>query len=110
MRPVKPFDTYIGILIIRGSQKSGNSSKEGVQSDFHNFCPGLPVSLTLCPISQSGTLSQMVSVHLGQYAALHICTTPQKVHTFLIHMGQYGLEGSSVIVGREIIQSPPPEL
>jgi hypothetical protein len=44
------------------SHKSSNSNKEGVQSVSHHFCPGLPVLLTLCPISQCGTLSQMVSV------------------------------------------------
>jgi hypothetical protein len=62
LRPVKPFDIYIGILIM-SSHKSSNSNKEEVQSVFHHFCPGLPVSLTLCPISQCGTLSQVVSVH-----------------------------------------------
>jgi hypothetical protein len=50
MRPVKPFDTYLGILIM-SSHKSSNSNKEGVQSVSHHFCPSLPVSLTLCPIS-----------------------------------------------------------
>jgi hypothetical protein len=45
------------------SHKSSNGSKERVQSVFHNFCTDLPVSLTLCHISQCGTLYQMVSAH-----------------------------------------------
>jgi hypothetical protein len=71
MRTVKPFDTYIGIIIISSSHKcnnnnnnnNNNNKEEVVQSVFHNFSPSLPVSLILCPISQCGTLSQMVSVH-----------------------------------------------
>jgi hypothetical protein len=46
MRPVKTFEIYIAVLIM-SNHKSSNSNKEGVQSVFHNFCPGLPVSLTI---------------------------------------------------------------
>jgi hypothetical protein len=53
------------------SHKSSNSNKEEEQSVFHHFCPGLPVSLTLCPISQCGTLSQVVSVHGFAEVAWH---------------------------------------
>jgi hypothetical protein len=37
-------------LMMRSSHKNSNSNKEEAQSVFHNFCPGLPVLLTLCPI------------------------------------------------------------
>jgi len=47
--------------IVRSSPK--NSNRKEAKSVSHPFCPGLPVSLTLCPIKQCGTLSYMVSVH-----------------------------------------------
>jgi hypothetical protein len=34
--------------MIRSSHK--NSNREETKSVFHHFCPGLPVSLTFCPI------------------------------------------------------------
>ena len=37
-----------------------NSNSKDTKSVFHHFCPGLPVSLTLCPITQCGTLSYYV--------------------------------------------------
>jgi hypothetical protein len=61
----KTFEICIGVtgvLIIRSSLKTSNSNKERVQSVFLHFCPGLPVSLTPCPIRQCGTLFQMVSL------------------------------------------------
>jgi len=42
----KTLKIYIEILIIRSSHR--NSNREGKKSVFHHFCPGLPVSLTLC--------------------------------------------------------------
>ena len=58
------------ILIIWSTHKNSNSNK-GARSVFQHFCPGLPVSLTLCPISQCGTLSQMVSLHGFAEVAQH---------------------------------------
>jgi len=37
------------VLMVRSSYKNSNSKK--TKSIFHLFCPGLPVSLTLCPIN-----------------------------------------------------------
>ena len=41
--------------MVRSNHK--NSNRKEAKSVFHHFCPGLPVSLTLCPIKQCGTLS-----------------------------------------------------
>jgi len=46
-KTLKTFKISIEILIIRSSQR--NSNREGKKSVLHHFCPGLPVSLTLCP-------------------------------------------------------------
>ena len=35
------------VLMIKSSHK--NSKSEKTKSILHNFCPGLPVSLTPCP-------------------------------------------------------------
>jgi len=43
----KIFKLNIKVLMIRSSHR--NSNREGKKSVFHHFCPGLPVSLTLCP-------------------------------------------------------------
>ena len=53
--------------MIRSSHKNSNSEK--TKSISHHFCPGLPVSLTLCPIKQCCTLSQAVSVQRFAEAA-----------------------------------------
>ena len=42
------FKVNMKVLMIRSSHKNSNSKK--TKSIFHHFCPGLPVSLTLCPI------------------------------------------------------------
>jgi hypothetical protein len=42
--------------------RSHKSSSNNSTVSFHHFFPGLPVSLTLCPISQCAILSQMVSI------------------------------------------------
>jgi hypothetical protein len=139
MSPVKPFDTYIGILIIRSSHKSSNSNKEEVQSVFHHFCPGLPLSLTLCPISQCSTLSQMISVMgsrrlhsmqkgTGRIPMLWRCVPKQSCPThnrnsataFLLSqsgvLAIYCLHGKSLLLkniclkGRHIISLPGPAL
>jgi len=36
------------VLVASSSHK--NSNRKEAKSVFHNFCPGPPVSLTLCPI------------------------------------------------------------
>jgi hypothetical protein len=43
-----PFKVNIKVLMISSSHKDGN--REGTKSFFHYFCPGVPVSLTFCPI------------------------------------------------------------
>ena len=49
------------VLKIRNNHKNNNNKK--ANSVFHHFYPSLPVTLTLCPIKQCGTLSKVVSVH-----------------------------------------------
>jgi hypothetical protein len=55
--------------MVRSSHKNSNSNKEEAQSAFHHFCPGLPVSLTLCPGSviakRSKNFNLTVSAVLG---------------------------------------------
>ena len=44
------------------SHKGSRSDVVEVQSVVYLIRPGLPVSLTFCPVSQCGALFQMVSV------------------------------------------------
>jgi len=53
--------------VLKSSHKNSNSKK--IKSIFHHFCPGRPVSLTICPIKQCGTLSYVVN-QLGRYAGV----------------------------------------
>jgi len=42
------FRVNIKVLMISSGHE--DSKSEGTKSVFHHFCPGLPVSLTYCPI------------------------------------------------------------
>jgi len=53
-RHKKTFKVNINVLMIRSNHKDSN--REGTKSVFHYFCPGLPVSLTFCPIRLCGIL------------------------------------------------------
>jgi hypothetical protein len=51
----KPFKANIKVPIISSSHKKSN--REERKSVSRHFCPGLPVSLTFCPVRQRSILS-----------------------------------------------------
>ena len=70
-KSLKLYYKYYNMKVLTVSSSHKNSNKKGTNSVFHHFCPGLPVSLALCPIEQCGTLSQTVSIHGFAEAAQH---------------------------------------